>query len=101
MLLENAAFIAAAKEEFLAEVAYYNLAQEGLGSRFSLAVEKALLVALAFPKSGSPCVVNTRRVAVRGFPFWLVYLPTDSGILVFALAHQSRRTNYWLSRSKG
>lgn len=41
-------FAAAAREEFLAEVAFYNEAQVGLGRRFTEAVEKAVALVLLF-----------------------------------------------------
>ena len=41
--------------------------------RFREAVEGATARALAFPKSGPPYLAKTRRVFVRGYPFFLVY----------------------------
>jgi len=92
-------FIAEAREEFLAEVSFYEAAQKGLGAKFSSAVEKATALAVAFPNVGSPAAEGTRRVVVKGFPFLIVYKRSATGILVFAVAHQSRRPNYWRSRA--
>lgn len=39
--MKRARFAAAARREFLAEVAFYNVAQDGLGARFASAVEEA------------------------------------------------------------
>ena len=83
-------FVAAAREEFLAEVEYYNKAQAGLCARFSDAVEKAAALTLAFPDVGSPSSSGTRRVVVKDFPFSLVYKSFAGGIVIFAVAHQSR-----------
>ena len=47
--MRRARFIAAARLEFLAEVAYYDEAQSGLGQRFASAVEEATARALVFP----------------------------------------------------
>lgn len=91
-------FVAAAREEFLAEVAYYNNAQAGLGIRFSAAIEKAAALALAFPEVGSPSVSGTRRVVVKDFPFSLIYKSFAEGIAIFAVAHQSRLPGYWNAR---
>ena len=41
---------------------------------------------------------NTRRVLVQGFPFSVVYRDEASGIVIFAVAHQSRRPDYWAAR---
>jgi len=91
-------FVAPARAEFLAEVAYYNQVAPGQGARFSAAVEEAAARALSFPLSGSPSEPNVRRVIVKDFPFSVVYRPETDGIVVFAVAHHSRRPGYWRSR---
>jgi plasmid stabilization system protein ParE len=91
-------FVAAARREYLAEVVYYNKERAGLGARFTAAVEEATARAVAFPLTGSPASKNTRRVFIQGFPFALVYRSTIDGIVVFAVAHHSRRPGYWQSR---
>ena len=95
---ETVRFIAAARHELLAEVAYYSEAQSGLGERFAAAVEEATARALAFPQAGSPSASNTRHVFVKGFPFSVIYRPEKDGIVVFALAHHARLPGYWRSR---
>jgi plasmid stabilization system protein ParE len=91
-------FIAPARREFLSEVAYYNGKEAGLGTRFAAAVEEATTRALAFPLTGSPASKSTRRVFVKDFPFAVVYRSDAEGIVVFAVAHHSRRPEYWQSR---
>ena len=98
--MKRARFIAAARLEFLAEVVYHNEAQPGLGGRFATAVEEAAARALAFPRSGSPSRSNTRRIVVKGFRFSIVYRPESDGIVIFAVAHHSRRPFYWRSRAR-
>lgn len=99
--MKRARFIAAAREEFLAEVMYYDEAQPGLGARFAAAVEEATARALAFPMAGSPASAGTRRVFLKGFPFSLFYRPEGDGIVVFAVAHYARRPGYWTDRKEG
>ena len=94
----SARFVPAARREFLAEIAYYNQEQAGLGARFTAAVEEAAARALAFPSAGSPAAANTRRVFLQGFPFSVVYREVLAGIVIFAVAHQSRRPGYWETR---
>ena len=96
--MKRARFIAPARREFLAEVAHYNGQESGLGARFAAAVEEATARAVAFPLAGSPASKNTRRMFVKDFPFAVVYRPDENGIVVFALAHHSRRPEYWQSR---
>lgn len=96
--MKRVRFLAEARREFLAEVAYYEKLQAGLGGRFRAAVEKSTSIATAFPLAGSPCASETRRVIVKGFPFSVVYRPEDAGVVVFAVAHFRRHPEYWLAR---
>lgn len=91
-------FIAPARREFLSEVDHYNSKERGLGSRFAAAVEEAATRAVAFPLTGSPASKNTRRVFVKNFPFAVVYRSDAEGIVIFAVAHHSRRPEYWQPR---
>jgi len=97
--VKQALFLAAAREEFLAEVAYYNAAQTGLGLRFAASIEAATALALTFPLSGTPAAAETRRMIVRGFPYSVFYRPQEDAIVVFAIAHHARRPGYWAGRS--
>lgn len=92
--MKSARFVAEARQEFLAEVAYYNEAQSGLGVRFTKDVEEATARALVFPLSGTPSVSDTRRVLLKGFPFSLFYRQENEGIVIFAIAHNSRKPRY-------
>jgi toxin ParE1/3/4 len=96
--VKRARFVAPAREEFLADVAYYDQVQPGQGVRFAAAVEEATARALAFPLSGSPATPTIRRVIIKNFPFSIVYRPEADGIVVFAVAHHSRLPGYWRNR---
>jgi len=98
--VSKARFLAEAEAEFLHEVAYYAERQPNGANRFREAVEAATARALAFPKSGPQYLVNTRRVFVRGYPFFLVDREERDGIVVLAVVHDSRRPGYWASRAR-
>jgi toxin ParE1/3/4 len=98
--VKRARFLAAARLEHLAEVAYYSEIEPGLGLRFADAVEEATSRALAFPLAGSPEESDTRRVLLKDFPLSLIYRVEDDGILVIALAPQAKRPGYWRSRAR-
>jgi len=97
--VKRARFVAAARQEFIAEVAYYSEAQNGLGERFATAVEEAAVRAVAFPLAGSPSAAGTRRVIVKEFPFSLFYRSENDGIVIFAVSHHARRPGYWVDRT--
>ena len=78
--MKRARFVAPAREEFLADVAYYDQVQPGQGVRFAAAVEDATARALAFPLSGSPATPALRRVIIKNFPFSIVYRPEADGV---------------------
>lgn len=98
--MKSARFIAAARREFLAEVAFYNEAQLGLGTRFASAVEEAAARALAFPLAGSSSAANTRRVILKDFPFSLFYRSENGGIVIFAVSNHARHPDYWQARAR-
>ena len=93
-------FVELAKEEFLAQVDYYEQEAPGLGDRFARQVEEAPARALAFPAAGSSASKSTRRVFLKDFPFAVVYRPRPEGIVVFAIAHHARRPGYWRARDE-
>jgi len=96
--VKHARFLAAARLEYFAEVAYYSEIEAGLGLRFTGAVEEATSRALAFPLAGFPLEQGTRRVLLKDFPFSLVYRPEDHGILIVAVAPDAKKPGYWRSR---
>lgn len=98
--MNRARFLDEAEAEFLQEVSYYSQRHPNGALRFRVAVEAATARALAFPKAGLPYLVKTRRVFVRGYPFFLVYREEPGGIAIFALVHQSRRPGYWVARAR-
>ena len=96
--MKRARFIAAARREFLAEVAYYSAQEPGLGARFAASVEEATARAVAFPLTGSPASKNTRRIFIKDFPFAVVYRADENGVVILAFAHHSRHPEYWQAR---
>ena len=92
-------FIAPARREFLKEVVYYNEQEPDLGTAFAQEVEQAVARALAFPEAGTPASKSAKKVFVNRFPFSVIYRPDNDGIVIFAIAHHSRRPEYWASRA--
>jgi toxin ParE1/3/4 len=69
-----------------------------LGRRFRRAAEAAFLRAGEQPYSGKPGIAETRRILVKGFPFSVVYLVSETEVMVYAVAHLSREPHYWIGR---
>ena len=93
-----ARFLAPARKEFLDNIVFYDSRRPGLGKRFVQAVQRAVQLALAFPDAGRPAKDAVRRIVIRDFPFEMLYKPEKGGILVIAIAHQSRQPEYWRGR---
>jgi plasmid stabilization system protein ParE len=94
----KARFLPDAEAELLAEVSYYSNAGTGLGIKFARAVEVAVGMAIAHPERGRPAARGTRTRLVKGFPFSIVYRPTQTEILVVAIMHHRKKPGYWLAR---
>lgn len=91
-------FLPAAEIEFLKEVAYYSKARIGTGIRFQAAVQAAVARAATHPLGGAPSFKETRSILVKGFPFNVVYRPSQHEVLVVAIAPHRKRPQYWASR---
>jgi toxin ParE1/3/4 len=92
-------FLEEAQDELLEQIAFYEAREKGLGERFRLAVQAAVMLASTHPKLGSPWKLGTRRVFPKDFRFSVVYRIEPEELVVFAVAHFKRRPTYWRRRS--
>lgn len=88
-----------AKEEFLEAILYYEECQDGLGTRFRVAIESA-----AKQISDSPFVYRILQAPFRcylvpKFPYYLIYSIEPDHIRIIAVAHNKRKPDYWAKRS--
>jgi toxin ParE1/3/4 len=91
-------FLPEAELELLREVAYYSEARSGTGIRFKTAVQQTALRAAHHPHGGAPSHKGTRTMLVKGFPFSLVYRPSDQELLIVAIAPHRKQPYDWQSR---
>ena len=91
-------FLPVAEIELLKEVTYYSKARAGTGLRFQTAVQAAVSRAATHPLGGAPSFKETRSILVKGFPFSVVYRPSQHELLVVAIAPHRKRPQYWSSR---
>lgn len=91
-------FLGAARAELRREVEFYDAQLPGLGAELVSEVEYAVRQLRSFPELGKPAVADTRQLAIRRFPFLLVYRIREAELVVVAVAHQRRRPNYWQRR---
>ena len=77
---------------------YAREADAELGLAFVAEFERALDVLCNFPHLGPVWRGTTRRFLLRRFPYSIIYQVKPEEIRVIALAHQSRRPEYWRGR---
>ena len=88
----------AAEAELLDEIGYLELRAKGLGRRFFAEVRRTEKLIAQFPDSGEEIRPGIRKSMVRKFRHWLVYTIEKDGLLILAVAHESRRAGYWVDR---
>jgi len=87
-----------ARSELIASALFYEERRRGLGERFLQAVEATEVRICEHPLRGQPFEAGTRKQRVRKFPFAMIYKEYSGFIMVFAVAHFSRKPGYWLER---
>lgn len=91
----------AAQAELLDEIGYLESRAEGLGRRFFAEVRRAENMIAQFPESGEEIRPGIRKSMIRKFRHSLIYAIDEEGLLILAVAHQSRRAGYWVGRLAG
>lgn len=92
-----------AAEEFEEAAAWYETEQRGLGERFISAFEHDLQLLAEenpplTPAAGNAGSKGARKLILHKFPFSLIVHDLPSSRVVVALAHHSRKPEYWRSR---
>lgn len=92
-------FHTAAELEYLEAIAFYEFRKPGIGLAYLDEFENAMEIVVRspglYPVEMEP---DIRRVAMRRFPFSIIYRQTAASVQILAVAHQSRRAAYWLDR---
>lgn len=88
----------AAEDELLNEIGYLELRARGLGQRFFAEVRRAESLIVQFPESAEEIRPGVRKRILRKFRYSLIYSIEKDGLLILAVAHHSRRPDYWVGR---
>ena len=78
---------------------YYENKVPGLGAQFRDQVERSARQIGRMPLLYAEFRPSVRRCVLRRFPYSLVYAVEADYVLVIAVAHHKRRTQYWAGRS--
>lgn len=89
-----------ASRELAEAMRWYEERRPGWGAQLFDAVSRAFELIERHPEIGSPrrSQPTVRQLAVRGFPYLVVYRNRPDGSYVVALVHTSRRPGYWEGR---
>jgi plasmid stabilization system protein ParE len=92
-----------AEAEFHHYILWYEGEKAGLGERLWLEIQAAIDLISSHPDIGEAvgrvrAPGTLRRVPLRHFPFLLVYREHPDHLEIVALAHTSRKPNYWRER---
>ena len=91
-----------AAAELADAVRWYEEKRRGLGAEFRDAIGAAFDVIRQQPEAGSrvavPSAVVVRRHLIPRFAYQVVYYVRNEEVAIVAVAHTSRRPNYWRHR---
>ena len=96
----NVIFVPEAKDEFFDAIAYYEEARDGLGERFKEEVDRCILWAADHPELYRLRPTGYRRINLRIFPYHIAFMTRESTLWILAVAHSSRKPEYWIARKK-
>jgi plasmid stabilization system protein ParE len=87
-----------AELEFIEAAVHYERQVRGLGWRFEVEIRRATDLLLGQPQIGLSVEQDLRKFILNRFPFTLYYSLAADALRIEAVAHQSRRPDYWKSR---
>ena len=88
-----------AEQEYLETIAWYRQRSRTAAANFETAVSQAITRIGEAPQIWPIYFQKFRRYILRRFPFSVVYEEVLTEIVVFAVAHSSRRPGYWRRRT--
>ena len=87
-----------AASELIKSAEFYTHRNASLGEAFLSTVGATLPKIQRNPELGKPGRLGTRSWKTRRFPFRIVYLVQPDRFWIVAIAHLSRRPDYWIQR---
>lgn len=96
--MKRVAFHRLAANELIKSALFYDQRRAGMGDAFLGEVGAVLEFIRAQPEMGRPERHGTRSCPTRRFPFRIVYDIQPDRLWIVAVAHLSRRPDYWTRR---
>jgi len=92
----KARFTSVAETEFSDAADFYESSEAGIGEEFIDAVLSSIARIETYPNLGRPLKRTFRSFPTRTFPYNLVYEVLGDEIIIHAVAHHSRKPEYWI-----
>ncbi|MFQ5835430.1 MAG: type II toxin-antitoxin system RelE/ParE family toxin [bacterium] len=89
-----------AKLELEDAIAYYEIEYPGLGKKFKQEVKISISRIAQYPEAWSLERGDIRKCLLHKFPYKLLYSIERDHIFIIAIAHQHRKPDYWIDRTK-
>ena len=89
-----------AAKEYASAYSWYAERSERIAIEFEREIERGLRLITKYPDSWPKYDDDHRRFLIRRFPFSIIYRKIHDGLMVVAIAHGSRRPDYWRDRSQ-
>jgi plasmid stabilization system protein ParE len=98
-------FLATALVELDHAARWYQRRSPSAAEKFLTTIERTLVHVRTMPQAAprwpnESVDADVRSLPIAEFPYMIVYLNDDDGIVVLAVAHGHRRPGYWLRRLK-
>ena len=89
-----------ASTELAEAIRWYEQQRSGLGGELFDAISETIDLIRTHPDIGTPRTTRrpSRQLRVNRFPYHVVYRVREEDIYVVAVAHTSRRPDYWKHR---
>ncbi len=91
-------FLSIAETEFTDAAVYYEDKAQGLGDTFIEHITHSIGYIEQNPLIGRLIERRVRQASLKKFPFNIIYYPSDSELVIIAIAHQKRKPDYWRKR---
>jgi plasmid stabilization system protein ParE len=96
--MKHVAYHRLAASELIKSAHFYQRRNPTLGEAFLFTVEATLPQIQHNPALGKPGRLGTRSWKTNRFPFRIVYLEQADRLWIVAVAHLSRKPDYWIRR---
>lgn len=87
-----------AASELIRSAQFYELRNPTLGEAFLSTIDATFHKLERNPLLGKPGPLETRSWKTARFPFRIIYLEQPDRLWIVAIAHLSRRPDYWIRR---